>query len=128
MPINITIIGLDAVDRLLDRLLAEQGQNGGDVEEIERERWTVEAAVENLEEALRKAAGCVPPEDEDMSEAKPEWKPTDGETYWYMDCGEVPQAKRAVWRNGSADHIREILGNVFQSEAGVWKWFSGVRE
>lgn len=129
MDISITIIGMDAVDRLLDRLLPEQGADGEDVERIERERWTAEAAVDSLREAIKKAAGKIPPEEGDQMESRAQkaWAPEEGETYVYLDCVYgIPY--KAVWRNGRLDRQRARMHNVFQSVKEAYDYADGVED
>lgn len=120
--INITIIGMDAVESLLDRLIAAGEDERA--ERIERGAWDLETALSGLEEAIRNAA----PEEADMEQQR-KWEPEEGETYVYFTFKEgAPTTARAVWRNGSADHLRARLRNVFENEASAWKFASGVTE
>lgn len=137
MDINITLIGMDAVDRLLDRLLPEQGADGEDVERIERERWTAEAAVDSLKKAVKKAAGKIPPEegDEKMEQKNHKttdsipfsWVPEEGETYLFLDCVYgIPH--KEVWRNSRMDRMRIRMHNVFQTFREAYEFADSVED
>ena len=116
------------MNRLLDRLLPEQGADGEDVERIEREKWSVESSINNLREAIKKAAGKVPPEEgETMTDKARRWKPEEGETYFYVDS-RYGTIYRAVWRNGRMDRARERMRNVFESVEAAYKFTEGVED
>jgi hypothetical protein len=117
--INITIIGMDAVDSLLDRLIAAGEDERA--ERIERGAWDLETALSGLEEAIRNAA----PEEADM-ESKKRWEPEEGETYFYVDSI-YGGTCRAVWRNGKMDRYRERMNNVFQSPRDAYRYMEEVR-
>ena len=117
--INITIIGMDAVESLLDRLIAAGEDERA--ERIERGAWDLETALSGLEEAIRNAA----PEEADM-ESKKRWEPEEGETYFYVDSI-YGGTCRAVWRNGKTDRYRERMNNVFQSPRDAYKFLEEVR-
>lgn len=112
MDINITIVGMDAAERMIDRLLAVEGQDGEDVERIERQMSDLFAALDGLEESIKRASGMIPPEE--------------GETYYYVDTI-YGQVFRAVWRNGKMDRVRARLGDVFQTIEAAYRHVERVR-
>lgn len=117
--INITILGMDAVESLLDRLIAAGEDERA--ERIERGAWDLETALSGLEEAIRNAA----PEEADMEKQR-KWEPEEGETYFYVDSI-YGGTCRAVWRNGKMDRYRERMNNVFQSPRDAYKFLEEVR-
>lgn len=123
MGISITIIGMDAVDRLLDRLIAE-GADSDKVESIEREAWNMETALNGLKDAIKRAG--IPPEGDAMETTQRSWKPEEGETYYYIDSI-YGGTYRAVWRNGKMDRYRERMNNVFQSPKDAYRYMEEVR-
>ena len=122
MGISITIIGMDAVDRLLDRLIAE-GANS-EAESIEREAWNMETALNGLKDAIKRAG--IPPEGDAMETTQRGWKPEEGETYYYIDSI-YGGTYRAVWRNGKMDRYRERMNNVFLSPKDAYRYMEEVR-
>ena len=133
MNFAITVIGTETLEKLLDRLLPIEGQDGEDVEHIERCVSDLNDAIEAIKEAVRRASIQIPPEEADDIEVESPaprlWKPEEGETYYYFTFAEsAPRTGKAVWRNGSADRIRARLGDVFESEASAWKFASGVQD
>ena len=128
MDINITVVGMDAAERMIDRLLAVEGQDGEDVERIERQMSDLFAALDGLEDSIKRASGMIPPEEgEPVEPEKPEtWAPEEGETYYYVDT-KYGQVFRAVWRNGKMDRVRARLGDVFQTIEAAYRHVERVR-
>ena len=124
MDINITILGLDAVDHILDRL-TERGETE-QAEQVERAVWDCECARSELIEALRKIAGDIP-EEEEETEMEKRWHPAEGETYYYVETS-YGGIGHAVWRNGKMDRVRYRLHNVFESVEAAYHYVENVEE
>ena len=128
MTTTIAIVGTDAIERLLDRLLPIEGQDGEDVAGVERGLYELDCAIDRLNEAIKKAAEMIPPEEEDEMETERErWRPEEGETYYFIDSiYGIPYQR--VWRNGKMDRYRWRMHNVFQSIKDAYETMERVSE